>query len=302
MTGDATVFFFFYHEIYIRFLCDVCYVFVCRWKNRCRRWVPAEDGLIDRLQKVVDKYENKIDRSGPHRKLYLDDFDKTHAATLRLIRDGLLKDPIAENMYFDISKDGEDPKFVTKRGSSQLEALWRALERITTGPMCSPETFDNILIDFLVLWNLRVGAEHRSSNGGKILHTCDLGLLYRIKENAKELEFKDPFPDLQLPPGTKKLIADAPIKETEFYGAGHSHRANVAIQFMNEYIRRRTRRGDELPPSEKYMDKMTGARGFPTAVKGKDEEMLYEFLEPKFRVDHKKHDNVDFGITQCHLK
>lgn len=96
--------------------------------------MPDSAELWDRVDKVVRKYRDAKDRTAPDRALYLANFETIHESTKSLCREGLLGDPTCENMYFLVSDDGENPKFVTKRGSSQLEALWRAMEAICTGP------------------------------------------------------------------------------------------------------------------------------------------------------------------------
>jgi len=62
---------------------------------------------------------------GAHRLVGPRRLPATRSVTLSsksLCREGLLGDPTCENMYFLVSDDGENPKFVTKRGSSQLLA------------------------------------------------------------------------------------------------------------------------------------------------------------------------------------
>ena len=104
--------------------------------------MPDANDLLARVNAVYTKFKDAVDHSAPNRALFLEDMDRTHETTRKLIAGGLLGDPANDNMYFLVSSDGEHPKFITKRGSNQLEALWRALENICTGAMCGAETID----------------------------------------------------------------------------------------------------------------------------------------------------------------
>ena len=205
------------------------------WKTRCRRWFPSSsDELWERMDAVYNKFEDAIDATNTGKRLFrAEDMARIHRTTHMLIKKGLLGDPASENMYFLTSEDGENPRFKTKRGSGQLEALWRAMEKICTGPMCSPETIDNAIIDFVIFWNLKKARDNRRANGGKDLHTCDVGLLYDIRGLTKKLDVPDPFPDLKIPSKAKKLNSSADIEPTGFWGAGHDNSGNDAVHSVS---------------------------------------------------------------------
>lgn len=192
--------------------------------------MPSSSDLWNRMDAVYKAYEGALDRSNANRELFRSgDVARIHRTAKSLIDKGLLGDPAGENMYFLTSNEGENPTFMTKRGSGQLEAFWRSLEKICTGPMCSPETIDNAILDFVIMWNLRMDRVNLNANGGKDLHTCDVDLLFKIKGAAKKLDLMDPFPDLLIPADAKKLSPSDPIAPTEFWGAGHDNSGNEAV-------------------------------------------------------------------------
>jgi hypothetical protein len=161
-------------------------------------------------------------------------------------------DPVNGNMYFLISADNEPPKFITGRGSSQLEALWRALEKLWVGATMGAETADCAMLDFFVRWNLKRSTRIRGMNGGLDLNSVDLDSLEMIQSDQRYLsehynaQLPEAFEGLVIPKWDASTDSSV-IQPTSFFGCGHEHFSNEAVLAHKQKKKVWKDRADEVP-------------------------------------------------------
>lgn len=160
------------------------------WNDRCRRFISADAAQIwAKLEKLVGAYKTACpemwatytDQQG-NTKLKI---DATHATVSVLLAENRLSDPDDFDMYFYVGDDKHGlPRYLTHRGTTQLENFWKIQERIFTSPNTSPQTIQAALVDFVLLWNLLKRSKH---NQGRALCTFDIGLVDEIVRSEKRL-------------------------------------------------------------------------------------------------------------------
>ena len=87
---------------------------------------------------------------------------KKHLSILSQLEADLLTDPEGDSIYFNVAREGSEPKYVTLRGTSQLESLHYHVQSIFHGPNCNEETVHYALTDRLYRWNERKAYEHHN--------------------------------------------------------------------------------------------------------------------------------------------
>jgi hypothetical protein len=60
-----------------------------------------------------------------------------------------LGDPIDTQLYYILDDQSPTPRYLTTRGSSQLENFWKQLEIVFTGSNMSPEMVDAAVTEFV---------------------------------------------------------------------------------------------------------------------------------------------------------
>ncbi len=127
-----------------------------KWfRRRIRKYIVDTDVIKKELQRVIERYK---DFPG----LFKTHMHVTHQSIIEQLVKGFLTDPSGENVYFDISNDNEEPKYITIRGTSQLESLHYHIQKVLSGPNCNEETLHLVLTDRLYRWNVAKGSVNRN--------------------------------------------------------------------------------------------------------------------------------------------
>lgn len=128
------------------------------FKSRVRRYIVNKVMIKELLESVFQRYSS-------FKGLFKRNMHRKHASILKQLEDDLLTDPEEDCVYFDVSQDSNTQKFITLRGTSQLESLHYHIQEILNGPNCCEETVHYALTDRLYRWNQRKAASNRSQKG-----------------------------------------------------------------------------------------------------------------------------------------
>jgi hypothetical protein len=124
------------------------------FRSRIRKYIVNAATIKKDLRRVYARYK-EFDR------FFKTNMESTHQSILTQLDSGYLTDPVDANVYFNISDDLENPKYITIRGTSQLESLHYHIQKILSGPNCREETVHLALTDRLYRWNITKGALNR---------------------------------------------------------------------------------------------------------------------------------------------
>ena len=126
-----------------------------KWfRNRSRKYIIDHDLIASNLKDVMKRYSTFT-------KLFKNEMKSKHASILKQLSSGYLTDPEDASVYFDVSANDGTPKFITIRGTSQLECLHYHIQKVLEGPNCSEETIHLTLTDKLYRWNKKKGFINR---------------------------------------------------------------------------------------------------------------------------------------------
>jgi hypothetical protein len=127
-----------------------------KWfRERVRRYIREEDVILKKLDEVFQRY-------GIFSGLFKPEIKKKHASIRSQVKKGYITDPKEESIYFNIGTS-DKPKFITIRGTSQLESLHYHIQKILDGPNCNEETIHLSLMDRLFRWNRRKGETNKKA-------------------------------------------------------------------------------------------------------------------------------------------
>jgi hypothetical protein len=87
------------------------------------------------------------------------------------------------------------PKFITVRGTSQLESLHYHIQKNLKGPNNNEETIHLTLTDLLFRWNLQ---KRESNHDQKYDNGLDIRLQKQIDELRSKFNFKQRYPSVQI--------------------------------------------------------------------------------------------------------
>jgi hypothetical protein len=160
-----------------------------KWfRNRIRTYIINKERIKSNLEAGVTKYSGFKD-------FFKTDMMKKHESVLNQLDAGYLTDPEDINVYFDVSHDGEMPKFITIRGTSQLESLHYHIQKILDGPNNNEETIHLTLTDRLFRWNLQKRENNRNQKYDNVL---DIRLQKEIDELRLKFCLKQRYPSVQI--------------------------------------------------------------------------------------------------------
>ena len=117
------------------------------FRNRIRKYIVDSKVIKNDLHRVYQRYSS-------FEGLFKSRMKATHNSVIAQLAAGYLSDPEDVNVYFNISNDVEKPKYITVRGTSQLESLHYHIQKILSGPNCREETMHMVLTDRLYRWNM----------------------------------------------------------------------------------------------------------------------------------------------------
>jgi hypothetical protein len=129
------------------------------WKGRVRRYVVNEEEIENHLEKVLARYW--------HRGFFKVNMGKTHASIITQLKNGWLTDPPNETCFINIGTI-ETPKYITIRGTSQLESFHSKIRSILHGPTTSRHLLHALVFDFIYRWNIRKAEKNRNMNSLRI--------------------------------------------------------------------------------------------------------------------------------------
>jgi hypothetical protein len=131
------------------------------FRSRIRKYIVNAATIKKDLRRVYGRYKD-------FNRLFKVHMEFTHQSVLEQLDAGYLTDPVDENVYFNISEDLENPKYITIRGTSQLESLHYHIQKILSGPNCREETIHLALTDRLYRWNIAKGALNRQEKNDMV--------------------------------------------------------------------------------------------------------------------------------------
>ena len=108
--------------------------------TRTRKYIIDPTLIKKNLEDVIERYSSFT-------KLFKKDMSTKHSSILKQLAEGYLTDPNEVSVYFDISNEDGKPKYITIRGTSQLECLHYHIQKVLNGPNCSEETIHLSLTD-----------------------------------------------------------------------------------------------------------------------------------------------------------
>jgi hypothetical protein len=111
----------------------------------------------------------------------------------RLIDNGQIGDPNHETIYIDVTPPGSSQcKYITARGTCQLENTWRRLEELCKGTNTSPTMADAKMLDFICIDNVDRDVRFKCKNEGKALLTTEFDQLVNCVLLSQALGHKPP--------------------------------------------------------------------------------------------------------------
>jgi len=115
-------------------------------RRRVRRYLhPLHDDAkkksrIDKIWALLAKFTSKLDSS--NHPCFTESTYTAIQGLVKAIEDDTLGDPTEEQLYYILDPESPTPRYLTSRGSSQLESFWKKLEKCFTGTNSSPELID----------------------------------------------------------------------------------------------------------------------------------------------------------------
>lgn len=128
-------------------------------RNRCRRSIPPRLELAVRVQAVFEVFVGLTDGDGV---LFLKEKAMVkHTQCMEHVWSGCLSDIPGMPMYYERRSANGFVRYITIRGTSQLECYHRWLRACISGSQLAPELFADLLLHFNYRWNVRCGIRNR---------------------------------------------------------------------------------------------------------------------------------------------
>lgn len=196
-----------------------------RWfRKRIRTYIIDKERIRSNLEDVMTRFSGFKD-------LFKNDMMKKHESVLNQLDAGYLTDPEDINVYFDVSHDGEMPKFITIRGTSQLESLHYHIQKILDGPNNNEETIHLTLTDRLFRWNLQKRESNRNQKYDNVL---DIRLQKEIDELRLKFCFKQRYPSVHIASTSNEESFG--ILRVRFASESFVSSRDVVQQYAEEYM------------------------------------------------------------------
>jgi hypothetical protein len=128
-------------------------------RNRCRRSIPQRLELAVRVQSVFEIFIGLADSDGVL--LLKEKAHSKHKQCMEHVWCGCLSDIPGMPMYYERRSARGFPRYVTIRGTSQLECYHRWLRACISGSQLAPDLFAVLLLHFNYRWNVRCGIRSR---------------------------------------------------------------------------------------------------------------------------------------------
>ena len=163
-------------------------------RNRCRRSIPPRLELAVRVQSVFELFDGLVDSENIP--LITDRTRTKHRQCMEHVWAGCLSDIPGVPMYIEVGNDGGLPRYITVRGTSQLECYHRWLRACISGSRISPELFRLLLANFNFRWNVRCGVKNR---GFSDLRTYSHWVLEEVSRRSGAYSQTPIIPGLVIP-------------------------------------------------------------------------------------------------------
>ena len=128
-------------------------------RTRCRRKIPPRLELAVRVQAVFELFTGLCDDGGIP--LITPKTQNRHKQCMEHVWCGCLSDIPGMPMYYERETKSGFPRYVTLRGTSQLEGYHRWLRACISGSQLAPGLFSDLLLHFNYRWNVRCGIRSR---------------------------------------------------------------------------------------------------------------------------------------------
>jgi hypothetical protein len=230
-----------------------------KWfRSRSRKYIIDPDLIKENLEEVIQRYSS-------FSKLFKKEMKSKHKSIQQQLLGGYLTDPSDSSVYFDISTTDDSPKFITIRGTSQLESLHYHIQKVLEGPNCSEETIHLTLMDRFYRWNKKKGAINRQMESDLCF---DPKLQHRVDSLRRQLGL----------PAKHKIETDVSSKPEEGFGILRKRFASEAYIASQELLTRAREGMVDLGSIREMVCERKGVIKRATPISTDSERALYKHL------------------------